>query len=147
MSEARQSLEEGITIWREIGDHASMAQSLNNLGDVLLEMKNFSEARSNFIEALSVARKTGLLPIMLDSLLGESILRIHSDEKKFASEALSHIMNHPASTQITKKRAEKIYADLSKEGVKMDHDSLHEDAFNRLLDEMLGKGASYQTFA
>jgi tetratricopeptide (TPR) repeat protein len=146
-TEARELLNEGIAIWREIGDHASLAQSLNNLGDVLLEMKNFSEAKTNFVEALSVAKKAGLFPTMLDSLLGEAILRVHVGEKDFAIKALAHILHHPASTQGTKNRAEKIYADLSKEGLDITRDSSHEDTFKNLVEDVLGKYASSQAFA
>lgn len=145
--EARQLLDEGIAIWREIGDHASLAQSLNNLGDLLLEMKISSAARSNFLEALSVAKKAGLLPIMLDSLLGEAILRVHVGEKDFAIKALTHIANHPSSTKATKNRAGKIYVDLLAEGLETTRDSFREDAFNSLVDEALGKYASSQAFA
>ncbi len=146
-TEARQLLDEGIAIWREIGDHASLAQSLNNLGDVLLEMKKFSEARSNLVEALAVAKKAGLLPIMLDSLLGEAILRVHAGEKDFAVKTLPQILHHPASTQATKNCAENLYSDLSMEGLETTRDSFHEDAFKKMVDDVLGKYASSQAFA
>jgi len=137
-SDAHQLLDEGITIWREIGDHASLAQSLNNLGDVLLEMKNFSESKSNFIEALSVAKKAGLIPIMLDSLLGEASLRVHAGEKEFAIKILAHIMHHPASTQITKKRAEQLYVELSSDELDSStRDSFSEDTMHSLVEETL----------
>jgi len=137
-TEARQLLDEGITIWREIGDHASLAQSLNNLGNVLLEMTRFSEAESNFVEALLLARRAGLVPAMLDSLLGEAILQVHTGDKDFAIKALAHIIRHPASTQGVKNRAKKIYSDLPKEGMETMYDSFREDTFKSLVEEMLG---------
>lgn len=145
--EARQLLEESISIWREIGDHASLAHSLNNLGDVLLEMKHFSEAKLNFVEALSVAKKAGLVPIMLDSLLGETTLRVNAGEKDFAIKVLAHILHHPASTRATKNRAESLYAELSGEGLETTRASFRDDAFNSLVEDALGKHASSQAFA
>jgi len=146
-AEARQLLDDGIAIWREIGDHASLAQSLNNLGDVLLEMKIYSEAQLNFVEALSVAKNAGLIPIMLDSLLGESILRVHAGEKDFAVKALAHIKEHPSSTRATKNRAEKLYADLLGEGLEATRVPFREEVFKDLVDDVLEKYASSQAFA
>lgn len=147
LSEAGRSLQEAIAIWREIGDHASLAQSLNNLGNVLLEMKNASEARLNFIEALFVAKKAGLVPIMLDSLLGEAILRADAGDKEFAAKALAQIMHHPASTKATKDRAEALYADLSEGKSSAASDLFREDVFNSLTAEIIGKHASSSAFA
>ena len=80
----------------------------------------------SYYEALSVAKKAGLLPIMLDSLLGEAILRVHAGEKEFAIKVLAHIMHHPASTQITKKRAEQLYVELSSVELETTRDSFSE---------------------
>lgn len=140
--EARQILEEGIVIWREIGDEASLAHSLNNLGDVFLEQKQYSDARLNFVEALSVAKKAGLAPIMLDSLLGEALLRANANSKEFALRALEQILHHPASTQSTKERAKAAYSNLSIEQAVIPLTSFSEDAFNSLVKETLGKYAS-----
>lgn len=145
--EARRLLDEGIVIWREIGDDASLAHSLNNLGDVLLEMEDFSSAKSNFVEALSAAKKAGLLPIMLDSLLGEAVLRIRACEKEFAVNTLAHIISHPSSAQATKDRAEKLYAELSDEEFDATRGSFYRDTFDRLVDDVLGNHASSQAFA
>jgi len=145
-TEASQLLDEGITIWREIGDHASLAQSLNNFGDVLLDMRKYAKAKPNFVEALLIAKKTGLLPIMLDSLLGEAILRIHAGEKEFAVKALAHIMDNPASIQTTKKRAKQLYGELSNEDLDTTRDSFHEDAIHDLVDDVLAKHASSNAF-
>jgi tetratricopeptide (TPR) repeat protein len=111
-SEARQQLEDSIRIWREIGDQASLAQSLNNLGDVLLETDDRSDAQQCFLEALTVAKNAGLVPIMLDALLGNAILRAREGSSKAALKALVYIKDHPASTQVTKERAEKLYSEL-----------------------------------
>jgi predicted ATPase/DNA-binding XRE family transcriptional regulator len=140
--EARQFLENSISIWREIGDHASLAQSLNNLGNAYLETNNSTEARRCFVEALSVAKTAGLVPTMLDSLLGEAILRVNAGEKNLAIKALAHIKDHPASIQSTKNRAAQLFTELSNEGLEVSLDTFHEDEIHRLVEEAFVRHAS-----
>jgi tetratricopeptide (TPR) repeat protein len=132
---ARRLLEDSISIWREIGDLASMAQSLNNLGDVYLET-------NDNLEALLVAKNAGLIPVVLDALLGIATLRANEGLDELAVKTLAHIKDHPASTQTTKRRAEKLYAEfgsnLQTEELEVISAGFHEDSFGKLVQEVLG---------
>lgn len=141
--QARQLLEESISIWREIGDLASMAQSLNNLGDVYLATNEPLEAQKCFREALSIAKNAGLVPVMLDALLGSAMLRASEGLHETAIKTLAHIKDHPASTQATKSRAEKLHAELGSKFAAGESDAIsavfHEDAFDQLVQDILGR--------
>jgi tetratricopeptide (TPR) repeat protein len=51
--------EDALAIRREIGDRGGMAQSLLNIGDVLVPKGDFKSARKNVQESLALSRKTG----------------------------------------------------------------------------------------
>jgi hypothetical protein len=48
-------------IWREIGDHASLAQSLNNLGDVLSGNEKFFRSSEGVLSKLCQLRRRRVL--------------------------------------------------------------------------------------
>ena len=147
--EARRLLEGSISIWREIGDLASMAQSLNNLGDVYLEMNDNLEAQKCFLEALSVAKNAGLIPVMLDSLLGIATLQANEGLDELAVKTLAHIKDHPASTQATKSRAERLYAEfgskLPAEELELLSVGFHEVSFDQFVQDVLERYESGQS--
>ncbi|RPI88050.1 MAG: tetratricopeptide repeat protein, partial [Chloroflexi bacterium] len=142
-SDAQQLLEGSISIWREIGDQASLAQSLNNLGDVLLETDNRTEAEKCFLEALAVGRNAGLVPVMLDALLGSASLRAAEGSTETALKALAHIKDHPAGIETTKKRAERLYSQLQSKLPAVESGAgahtFREEIFHQLIDEVLGQ--------
>ena len=113
--EARQLLEDSISIWREIGDLGSMAQSLNNLGNVFLAMHKNLEAQTCFRDALAVAKNAGLVPVILDSMMGESEIRAANGEIKSAFEAAWMVSQHPASSHATRTRAGVMCSSLEKQ--------------------------------
>jgi predicted ATPase/DNA-binding XRE family transcriptional regulator len=110
--EAQQLLEDSISIWREIGDLGSMAQSLNNLGNVFLAMNKHLEAQNCFRDALSVAKNAGLIPVMLDAMLGEAEVRSANGEVKPAFEAVWVVSQHPSSSHATRTRAVAMCANM-----------------------------------
>jgi tetratricopeptide (TPR) repeat protein len=140
-AEARQLLEDSISIWREIGDLASMAQSLNNLGNAFLETNEPDEAQKCFIEALSVGKNAGLIPVMLDALLGNATLRASEGLHKSAFRTLAYIKAHPASTQATKSRAEKLYTEFGSKLSAWESETLsspfHEEILDQLVQDVL----------
>jgi len=142
-TEARHLLEDSISIWQEIGDLASMAQSLNNVGNVFLEMNEPLEAQKCFREALSIAKNAGLVPVMLDALLGNAALQASEGLYETAVKTLAHIKDHPASTQSMKSRAEKLHAELGSKIAAGESDAIsavfYEEAFDELVQNILGR--------
>jgi tetratricopeptide (TPR) repeat protein len=114
-TEAQQLLEDSISIWREIGDLASMAQSLNNLGYVFLAMDRPLEAQNSFSGALSVAKNAGLLPVILDALMGDAEIRSANGELMRAYETAWIVSQHSASSHVTRTRADIMCANIEKQ--------------------------------
>jgi hypothetical protein len=113
------------------------------LGDILLEMGNRTEAEKFFLEALAVARNAGLVPIMLDALLGSARLRAAEGSTETALKALAHIKDHPAGIETTKKRAETLYSQLQSELPTVESwagmQTFREEVFHQLVNEVLGQ--------
>lgn len=111
--EAKRFFQESIAIWREIGDQGDLAQSLNNLGNTLLAQGDQLEAERLFLDALAIAQEAEVTPVVLDAMLGLAALRGQEGAPEAALEMLSHIFQHPAATQKTKSRAEKLQAEVA----------------------------------
>lgn len=114
-AEAQRLLEDSISIWREIGDLASMAQSLNNLGYVFLAMDRPLEAQNCFREAIVVAKNAGLVPVILDAMIGEAEIRLATGEFMPAYEAAWIVSQHSASSHATRTRADIMCANIEKQ--------------------------------
>ncbi|MGH8103175.1 MAG: tetratricopeptide repeat protein [bacterium] len=56
---ARRYYEESITLFRDLGNKAGIAMSLNNLGEVALKQGDLSQARSFLKEATEICRDIG----------------------------------------------------------------------------------------
>jgi predicted ATPase/DNA-binding XRE family transcriptional regulator len=111
-AEGQQLLEDSISIWREIGDLGSMARSLNNLGNVFLAKNQPLEAEKCFRQALSVAKNAGLVPVMLDALIGEAEIRAANGEINSAFESAWVVSQHPATSHATRTRAGDMRANM-----------------------------------
>ncbi|GIK38414.1 MAG: hypothetical protein BroJett011_22470 [Chloroflexota bacterium] len=108
--EARRFFQESIAIWHEIGDQGDLAQTLNNLGATLLTLEDQPGARRCYLEALTVARETQVTPVALDALIGLAALRVQEGVIEAALELVTHVLQHPASTQEAKDRAGRLLA-------------------------------------
>jgi len=104
--EAQHFFQESIALWREIGDQGSLAETLNNLGDNLLALEDPLGARRCFMEALAIARETQVTPVALEALLGLASLHLQEGAVEPALELVSQVLQHPATTQEAKNRAE-----------------------------------------
>jgi tetratricopeptide (TPR) repeat protein len=110
--EAQDFFQESIALWREIGDEGSLAQTLNNLGTNLLGLGDLAGARRCFMEALAIARETQVTPVALEALLGLAALYLQAGAVEPALELILYILQHPASTQEAKNRAEGLAAEI-----------------------------------
>jgi predicted ATPase/DNA-binding SARP family transcriptional activator/transposase len=59
LATARALLEEGLTLWRELGDGHGIAVSLSTLGHLLLHGREYDAARSLLDESLAIWRELG----------------------------------------------------------------------------------------
>lgn len=111
-ADAQRCFQEGAALWREIGDQGSLAQTLNNLGDTLLVVGDHGGARQCFLQALNVTQAAQMTPVAHDALLGLATLHAQEGEMALALELLLYILQHAASTQQAKGRAERLRAEI-----------------------------------
>ncbi|MBK8903560.1 MAG: hypothetical protein IPM53_20420 [Anaerolineaceae bacterium] len=64
------------------------------------------------MEALAIAQGSKVLPVAVAALFGLAVLAVEADALKLAAELVEHILQHPASRQNTRQRAEKLKAEL-----------------------------------
>jgi tetratricopeptide (TPR) repeat protein len=110
--ETQNLLREGVVMFRELGERWSMARALNNLGILACLREDYPEARRAFFEAFTTAMETQTLPIALDALVGLTVVQAREGVAEPALEWVTHILQHPASTQEAKDRAEQLRAEL-----------------------------------
>jgi tetratricopeptide (TPR) repeat protein len=116
-AEALPLLEESLAIFKEIGAQYHLALCLGNLGATVSALGGHQEARRYFYEAIRFALEIWSVPLVLDALVGTAALLAASqpDEKERVAEVYAFALQHPASDQFAKDRAEQGLADLATE--------------------------------
>lgn len=111
--DGRRFLEESVRLWREIGDQESLARTLNHLGELLLAQGDTSSAQRSFLDALRVVRDAQLAPILLEALLGLAGVHAAEGRPEPALALLLPILQHPASTEQARARADRLRVELA----------------------------------
>ena len=109
---ARRLLEESIQHFRDSGDSWFLSHALNLEGKFALASGERAQAYKSFRRAGEVAWTIQALPMLLDALVGLAILESQQGHHEQALEWVIHSLQHTASTQDTKNRAEKLRAEL-----------------------------------
>jgi tetratricopeptide (TPR) repeat protein len=123
-AEAKRLYQEGLAISKELGDQWNISLSLNHLGQITYALDELQEAKQYFLTALKTAMEAQATTIALDALVGLVILLVKERastaesevaKKEQALEWLVLPLNHPASWQDTKNRANQLLAELEAE--------------------------------
>ena len=77
---AHQFFRSSITLLNEIGEQGNLAQTLTHYGYALLKMGELENAHQHFIDALTVASRAEITPILLEALLGEAEVRMEEQD-------------------------------------------------------------------
>ncbi|HSL43992.1 MAG TPA: BTAD domain-containing putative transcriptional regulator [Anaerolineales bacterium] len=104
-------LESG-NLFEQIGDTHRLAQVLNYQGLNALAVDAITAAQKHFSTGLRLAQQGGLIPSVLDALMGLAIIESHQNINEITLELIFFILQHPASAQDTKNRAVKLKADF-----------------------------------
>jgi predicted ATPase/DNA-binding SARP family transcriptional activator len=98
--------------FQQIGDTHRLTQVLNYQGFNALARNAIAEAQSHFCTALNLAQQGGLIPSILDALMGLAILDVQQRTSEATLALALYIFRHPASAQEIKSRAAKLKAEL-----------------------------------
>jgi tetratricopeptide (TPR) repeat protein/tRNA A-37 threonylcarbamoyl transferase component Bud32 len=95
-------LEESLMISRSIGNRFGEAQTLSQMGDVLRMLGDKPDAIDLYRQAMEIAEKVKIVPMLLNILVGLSDV---TEEKERALLWLGLVTAHPSVSQGTRKRA------------------------------------------
>lgn len=111
-NDAHEFFHRSIALLNEIGEQGNLAQTLTHYGYALLRMGDLEAAHQHFQDALSVARRAEITPILLEALVGEAKVRVEDGDPVSALAIAWHVSQHPSGSYVTHSRAEKLCSDL-----------------------------------
>jgi tetratricopeptide (TPR) repeat protein len=127
--------------YKESGDTRNMARVLSHQGYNSLARGDDIEAQNSFIAVLRLVREGGFIPFALDALAGLASLQVKQGDGEHALELLLVVLNHPASSQETKDRADQLSAKLEAQLTPTQIEAIHahtgEKTFEAVMEELL----------
>lgn len=127
---ANRYYQDSLAIYREFDHRLGTSLTLGGLGDVSVALGEVESARKYFHEAYTLAQVIRDTPLLLWLLTGIAGLLAREKEDERAAELLGMVLNHYATTQEARDKAEVILAGLGEAG--------HTPALNAALER--GKG-------
>ena len=110
--EARALFTTSYGIYKETGDIRNMARVLSHQGYNFLARGDDIGAQNSFMAVLRLVREGGFTPFALDALAGLASVQAKQDDREHALELLLIVLNHAASLQETKDRADQLRVEL-----------------------------------
>ncbi len=105
---AKRFHEQNIDWCQQMGDQEGIAYALKNLADVECQLQLFEPAEQHYRKALAYADQSEILSFALECLIGFAMLSIKTGAKEKALPFIQVALNHPASFQDAKDRAQKL---------------------------------------
>ncbi|MBI1281580.1 MAG: tetratricopeptide repeat protein [Anaerolineaceae bacterium] len=109
---ARRSYQDSLAIYREFDHRLGVSLTLGGLGDVAVALGDIEGARQYFHEAYTMAQVIRDTPLQLWILTGIASLLAREKEDERAAELLGMVLNHYATTQETRDKAETVLSGL-----------------------------------
>jgi tetratricopeptide (TPR) repeat protein len=111
--EAQAFFSESADMFREMGDPHRLSRTLNHQGFNSLSLDDTAKAQNEFNSALRMAYEGSFFPSALNALVGLAELEARQKPARGTFELVIFILQHPASTQETKNRAERLRVELN----------------------------------
>jgi len=106
-AEARRCYEQARNISHDLGDHVVVAAALEDMGNSARAMGHYGEAHRYLREALQISHDR-MLPRILSIFVGIGELFLQTGKHARSIELLALALQHPASDQDTKERAQRL---------------------------------------
>jgi tetratricopeptide (TPR) repeat protein len=139
--EAQALILKSLDLFTEFVTGWDIVQSLVYLGEATGAAGDSSEARRIFLEALHLAMEAQATPLALDALVGLAQQQARAGEAQQALELSMCVLNHPASTQEAKDRAQQLRGQLEPQLTLQQVEAVQERAqtktFAALVTELL----------
>ena len=118
-----------------MGDMMSLSRVLSHQGFNALARQEWADGRITFRESLKTAHEGGIIPVMLNALIGLAALQI---QQKVSPETLAlilFILQHPSSNQETKELATRLLQEAEAQLTQEEIKAAQEDAKLNDLDK------------
>jgi predicted ATPase/transcriptional regulator with XRE-family HTH domain len=112
IDEAQSNIRKSLDLFNEFTTGWDIIQSLVFLGDAAAAGGDSATARRIYLDTLPMAMEHRIIPLVLDVLLGMTGLLVQDGELQRALGISIFILNHNASTQITKDLASQLAAEM-----------------------------------
>ena len=113
IAEGRYLLVESVELCAELGEHWLRGRSLVALGAAERARGDQNAAQRAWLDALRLARATGMAPIALSALSGLAALAADTGAAERALALLAHATRHPATEHVTRAHAMELHASLA----------------------------------
>jgi len=136
---ARSCYEQARNNYHDLGDYVGLAVALEGLGNNARAMGYYGEARRYLREALQISRDR-MLPRVLSIFVGSGELFLQTGKQARGIELLALAVQHPASDQDTKERAQRLLNQyqVTAEAAQQTSGNVDFNAFaTTLIDELL----------
>jgi hypothetical protein len=131
----------GVDTFAELGGRFYVGEGLAEMGRSVFALGNDTEAERVWRESLRIATEIHGTPVALDALVGLASLRAKKGDMESALELLLTVLNHPASIQDTRHRAEQLRteleAQLTTQKVEAIKTRVQGKKFEAIVDELL----------
>ena len=111
--EAQRLYQESLYLYNEIGSRQEASLTLSKLGEVACELEEWSNAKSYFRHALSIALEIGSAPAMLAGLLGTATLHTRLNASSRAIPLLIFIQNYASASPSQRAQAKQLQAEMA----------------------------------
>ncbi len=131
---AEKLLSESLVLKRKINDQRGEAVALAGLGDVGLLVKDYSEAKTQFFNALKLAKQIGDAQLMLDILAALALLADEQNQIELCGNLFSYVLSQSGTSEETRQRVAKLKDKYSQEVGEWNQETV-EDVVKIILKE------------
>jgi tetratricopeptide (TPR) repeat protein len=136
-SEAQALLQKSVPLIAELGMLGDMAFYLTYLGDAAAALGAADEAEHHWLDALRIAQEARALPTLLANLIRLARLHVGRGDIARAYKWATLVSGHPASWPDSKKRAEKLRAELGSKLSAQELESIQFSSHAESLDDFV----------
>lgn len=130
-------INDSIKQFDDIQDMWFLAQAHNSAGTIALKMKSYDVAKRHFQQAGKIALENQAPPNALESLVGFALIDLKEGHQERAFETASLVLEHPASTQFSRHRAQQIRETLEVNFIKNRANGRTQSCYNQLLPDFM----------
>ena len=135
--EAHRLFDESVALYREIGDQWGWSRVLNLRGYFALLTGDVALARHVFLQAAQISLAAGVIPNVLDALAGLCSCCAQEGQRDRALELAILVLQHSASSQDSKDRAEKLRSELEMQLTPQQVDEARERVVDKSLQAVV----------